>query len=124
LNPDMALAVDVTLTGDTPQSATMAIELGKGPAIKVKDSGMLAHPGVKEMLMRTAKEENIPYQLEVLSGGTTDAMAIQVTRSGIPAGVVSIPCRYVHTNSEMVDVNAVENTVRLLTAVMSTPITL
>jgi len=124
LNPDMALAVDVTLTGDTPQSATMAIELGKGPAIKVKDSGMLAHPGVKEMLMRTAKEENIPYQLEVLSGGTTDAMAIQVTRSGIPAGVVSIPCRYVHTNSEMVDVNDVENTVRLLTAVMSTPITL
>lgn len=124
LDPDMALAVDVTLTGDTPETTTMAVELGKGPAIKVKDSGMLAHPGVKDLLVRTAKEENIPYQLEVLSGGTTDAMAIQVTRSGIPAGVVSIPCRYVHTNSEMVDMNDVENSVRLLAAVMSKPITL
>jgi putative aminopeptidase FrvX len=124
LNPDMALAVDVTTTGDTPEAQTMAVELGKGPAIKVKDSGMLAHVGVKDLLIQTAQAENIPYQLEVLSRGTTDAMAIQVTRSGIPAGVISIPCRYVHTNSEMVDMNDVENAVRLLAATVSKPISL
>ncbi len=124
LDPDMALAVDVTTTGDTPEAQTMAIELGKGPAIKVKDSGMLAHVGVKDLLIQTAQAENIPYQLEVLSRGTTDAMAIQVTRNGIPAGVISIPCRYVHTNSEMVDMNDVENAVRLLAATVSKPISL
>jgi len=124
LDPDMALAVDVTLTGDTPEAQTMAVELGKGPAIKVKDSGMLAHAGVKDLLIQTAQDENIPYQLEVLARGTTDAMAIQVTRSGIPAGVISIPCRYTHTSSEMVDTADVENAVRLLLAVVSKPFAL
>ena len=124
LDPDLALAVDVTTTGDTPEAQAMAVELGKGPAIKVKDSGMLAHAGVKNLLIETAQAENIPYQLEVLSRGTTDAMAIQVTRSGVPAGVISIPCRYVHTNSEMVDMSDVENAVRLLAAAVSKPISL
>lgn len=124
VDPDLALAVDVTLTGDTPESQTMAVELGKGPAIKVKDSGMLTHSGVKDLLVQTAEAADIPYQLEVLHGGTTDAMAMQVTRSGIPTGAVSIPCRYVHSNSEMVDTNDLDNAVRLLLALLSKPIEL
>ena len=122
--PELALAVDVTTTGDTPEARVMAVSLGEGPAIKVKDSGMLAHAGVKDLLIRTAEREGIPYQLEVLGGGTTDAMAMQVTRSGIPTGVVSIPCRYVHTNSEVVERTDVENAVRLLVAVLAGPIAL
>ncbi len=112
--PDAALAVDVTRTGDTPEGPKMAVALGKGPAIKVKDAQMLAHPGVKQALIRAAEAEDIPYQLEVLEGGTTDGAAIQLTREGVPAGVVSIPCRYIHTPSEMVDLNDVENAVRLI----------
>ena len=122
VQPDLALAVDVTDTGDTPESNTMAVGIGKGPAIKVKDSGMLAHPAVKKLLVDTAQENKIPYQLEVLVGGSTDAMAMQVTREGVPAGCVSIPERYVHTPSEMVDFNDAQNAVKLLVSVLNKPL--
>jgi putative aminopeptidase FrvX len=119
LDPDLGIAVDVTRTGDTPESPTMAVALGEGPAIKVKDGGMIAHPAVKELLVRTAEEQGIPYQLEVLVGGTTDARAIQTTRAGVPTGCVSIPCRYLHSPSEMVDYRDVQNAVKLLAALLS-----
>ena len=118
-NPMLAIAVDVTTTGDTPESKPMAVSLGKGPAIKVKDSGMLTHPSVRQMLIDTAVEAGIPYQIEVLEGGSTDGAVIQTTRSGIPTGVLSVPCRYVHTPSEMVDKDDVQNAVRLLLHLLS-----
>ena len=124
IHPDLGISVDVTLTGDTPEARTMAVSLGEGPAVKVKDGGMLAHPAVKDLLVETAEELGIPYQLEVLAGGTTDARAIQVSREGVPAGCLSIPCRYVHTPSEMVDHNDVLNAVKLFVALLSEPIEL
>lgn len=124
IQPDLGISVDVTGTGDTPEARTMAVSLGEGPAVKVKDGGMLAHPAVKDLLIETAEELGIPYQLEVLAGGTTDAMAIQVSREGVPAGCLSIPCRYVHTPSEMVDHNDVLNAVKLFVALLSKPIEL
>jgi putative aminopeptidase FrvX len=117
--PDVGIAVDVTRTGDTPEAPKMAVALGKGPAVKVKDARMISHPGVRQALIRAAEQNGIPYQLEVLEGGTTDAAAIQLTREGIPTGVISIPCRYIHTPSEMVDLRDVENAVRLLLAYLS-----
>jgi endoglucanase len=124
LNPDMALAVDVTDIGDTPEARHMAVSLGQGPAIKVQDSGMVAHAGVKELMVRRAEQARLPYQLEVLTGGTTDAMAIQIVREGIPAGCLSVPCRYVHTPSEMVDYGDVQNSVKLLLAILGKAIEL
>jgi endoglucanase len=118
IEPDMALAVDVTRTGDTPECYPMAVELGKGPAIKVQDTGMISHPVVRELLVQRAEAGHIPYQLEVLEGGSTDAAAMQLTRAGVPAGCISIPCRYVHSPSEMVDERDVENGVRLLLEVL------
>jgi tetrahedral aminopeptidase len=114
VDPDIGLAVDVTRTGDTPRSIKMEVGLGKGPAIKVRDSGMLADPRVVDWMVRTADQAHIPYQLEVLEGGTTDARAMQVSRAGVPVGCLSIPCRYIHSPSEMVDYNDVQNAVKLL----------
>ena len=122
LHPDMGIALDVTDTGDTPEAPPMAVELGKGPAIKVKDGGMIAHPAVKDLLIRTAEKHEIPYQLEVLEGGTTDAWAIQTSREGVPTGCVSVPSRYVHSPSEMVDYRDVLGSVRLLAALLSGPL--
>jgi len=118
IEPDMGIAVDVTRTGDTPEAATMEVSLGKGAAIKVRDSGIIVHQGVRQFLVQTAKESNIPYQLEVLISGGTDAGPMQRSRGGVPAGVISIPSRYVHSPSEMVDINDVEGCVKLLTAVL------
>jgi putative aminopeptidase FrvX len=124
IDPDLGLAVDVTATGDTPKGSKMAVGLGKGPAVKVKDAGMLADPRVVAWMIRAAEKAKIPYQREVLEGGSTDARAIQLTRGGVPAGCLSIPSRYVHTPSEMVDYDDVQNAVKLLKALLSAPVTL
>lgn len=114
--------MDVTLTGDTPKSTPMAVSLGKGPAVKVKDSGMLADQRIVEWMCSTAEKRRIPYQREVLDGGTTDARAIQMARSGVLSGCISIPCRYVHTPSEMVDYEDVQNAVKLMVALLKVPV--
>jgi len=119
VDPDVGLALDVTRTGDTPKGITMEVALGKGPAIKVKDSGMISDPRIVDWMVGTATKVKIPYQLEVLERGGTDARAIQLTRSGVPAGCLSIPCRYVHSPSEMVDYNDVQDALRLLLALLS-----
>ncbi len=119
IEPEIAISVDVTMTGDTPKALPMAVSLGKGPAVKVKDSGMIAHPQVRAMLIEAAERAGVPYQLEVLVGGTTDAAAMQLVRSGVPSGCVSVPCRYVHSASEMVDAEDVEQAVQLLLAAVS-----
>ena len=122
IDPDAGLAVDVTLTGDTPKCKPMAVSLGKGPAVKVKDSGMLADPRLVEWMCSTAEKRRIPYQREVLEGGSTDARAIQMVRSGVLAGCLSVPCRYVHSPSEMVDYEDVQNSVKLMVALLSAPV--
>jgi tetrahedral aminopeptidase len=124
VDPDLGLAVDVTRTGDTPKTIKMEVSLGRGPTVKVRDSGMLSDPRVVRWLVDTAEKAGLPYQLEVLEAGTTDARSIQVTRSGVPSSCVSIPCRYIHSPSEMVDFRDVQNAVNLLVAGLSQPIIL
>ncbi len=124
IDPDLGLAVDVTLVGDTPKARPMAVSLGEGPAIKIMDSGMLAHPGVVRWMMETADALGIPYQREVLQGGSTDARSIQLSRAGVPSGCLSIPCRYVHTPSEMVDYGDVQQAVSLLVELLGQEIAL
>ena len=70
------------------------------------------------MLVETAKANDIPYQLEVIENGGSDTAAIQMTGAGIPAGCISIPMRYIHTMSETVSINDIENTVKLICAVI------
>lgn len=122
INPDLAIAVDVTDTGDTPKARPMAVEMGKGPAIKVQDAGMIAHPRVRELLINAAERAGIAYQLEVLRGGTTDAAAMQLVRAGIPSGCVSVPTRFIHSRSEMVDEEDVIGTIDLLIEALSKPL--
>jgi endoglucanase len=124
LDPDLAIAVDVTGTGDTPRSPKMAVELGAGPAIKVRDTHMISDPRIVDLMIKRAEDAGIPYQLEVLRHGSTDASIIQLVRAGIPAGCLSIPCRYIHTSSEMVDSHDVENAVHLLDEILRKPIDL
>ncbi len=122
VSPDYGIAIDVTRTGDTPNSITMEVALGNGPAIKVKDSSLICHPKVKQLMVDTAKREEIKYQMEVLEAGGTDSGAIHLTKDGVPSGVISVPCRYIHTPSEMVDMGDVAGCIQLLTAILETPL--
>jgi endoglucanase len=124
IDPELGFSIDVTGWGDTPGVRHVDVALGKGPAIKIRDAGMLSDPRVVKWMIRTAEKNQIPYQREVLLGGTTDARAMQLVRSGVAVGCVSIPCRYVHSASEMVDMNDVENAVKLVVALLRAPIRL
>lgn len=124
IDPDVGIALDVTPSGDTPSSLKMEMALGKGPCIKIQDVGMIADPRVVQWMICAAEKNKIPYQREVLLIGSTDARAIQLARAGVPAGCISIPVRYVHSPSEMVDFSDVQNAIKLLTAVLRAPIEL
>ncbi len=124
IDPDLGFSIDVTGWGDTPGLRDFEIALGKGPAIKIRDGGMLSDPRIVDWMIRTAEKNRIPFQREVLLGGTTDARAMQLVRAGVPVGCVSIPCRYVHTASEMVDMKDVENAVKLIVALLRSPVKL
>ena len=123
INPDMALALDVTISGDHPgiKEEDAPSRAGKGPAIILTDAsgrGLITHPEVKKLIISTAEEENIPYQLEVSDGGTTDATSIHLTRKGIPTGVISPASRYIHTPVSVVCIDDVVNAVELILAVL------
>jgi putative aminopeptidase FrvX len=117
ITPKYALAVDVTDTGDTPEAHRMQVAVGKGVAIKVKDSMFLANPLVKDRLVEYARDLRIPYQLEILEHGTTDAAVIQLVKEGVMSGVLSIPTRHIHSTNEICDLKDVEGTITLLTRV-------
>ncbi|MEM4757208.1 MAG: M42 family metallopeptidase [Desulfurococcaceae archaeon] len=120
ISPDVALAIDVTIANDTPgvPKSEWCTRLGKGPAIKIADgrgaSGLIVHPKLVDFLISIAEKRKIPYQLEILTGGTTDASIIALNKEGVPAGAISIPTRYVHSPVEVVDLNDVYNAAQLV----------
>ena len=119
LNPDLAFALDVTLSGDHPgiKPEEAPVVIGKGPAVILADAsgrGILTQKSVKDMLIKAGDENDIPYQLEVSDGGTTDGTAIHLTREGIPTGVLSVPTRYIHTPVSVCSMEDVENTIELI----------
>jgi len=118
IEPDLAFAIDVTMTGDTPNNKIIDVHLGKGPAIKIKDFWMTADQKIVKWMESCAIQDKIPYQREVLIAGSTDARAIQITRSGVSSGCRSIPCRYVHSTVEMVDMSDVEDAVKLIVGLL------
>lgn len=122
VNPEIGIAFDVCPTGDTPDSPKKAVKLGAGPAIKIKDPGMVADPRLVAWMIEGAEKAKIPYQREVSDLGSTDARSIQLARAGVIAGNISIPCRYVHSPSEMVDYRDMKNIVKLVCALLENDI--
>jgi putative aminopeptidase FrvX len=115
VSPDMAVALDVTPAFDTPKGyKRIKVALGKGPAIKIQDKSLVANKEIVEKLVQAAEKNNIPYQYEVLPFGGTDGGGIQLTKGGIKTGVISIPCRYVHSPNEMIDMDDYKNTIELI----------
>ena len=106
--PDYSIAVDVTDTGDTPECPPMASKLGGGAAVKLMDRSVICHKNMINLFMKTAKENNIKYQSEIMTAGGTDTAVMQSAGAGSIAGAVSIPSRYIHTGVEMCDLNDVK----------------
>ena len=117
LSPDVAIAVDVTFSTDVPDIEKKELgehNLGGGPVLS---RGSAAHNGVFEMLASVAEDEGIPYTIQASPKATrTDADGIHLTRSGVPTGLVSIPNRYMHSPNEVVNIEDLFNTAKLIAA--------
>jgi endoglucanase len=127
IRPDVGVAIDTTIAGDHPDIAEQeaSIKIGKGPSIVVADGrrdslggGLISNPLVRGWMMEIAEKSGIRIQLEVLEGGTTDAAAIQLAQAGIPSAAISIPSRYVHSFSEVISKNDLEESIKLLVRLM------
>lgn len=121
LTPDVAIATDVTIPGDHPGVTQNDVHVvtGRGPAITVLDAGgrgIIAPPPVLRWLRGSAEQNDIPYQLDVGNGGTTDASAINITKTGIPCTVLSVPARYIHSPVEVLSLTDLTNGAKLIAA--------
>ena len=119
LNPDMAIALDVTIAGDHPgvKKEEAPVKAGEGPVISFADAsgrGLITHPMMKKLLLEAAEAAGIECQLEVGDGGTTDATAIHLTREGIATATLSAGSRYIHTPISVVNLKDMEDTVDLI----------
>ena len=112
--PDIALAVDVTDTGDTPECKRMAVKLGEGPCIKYMDDSIITHKEVNDALRQSAENASVKVQHEVLSFGGTDAGAIHTSGMGVKTGAVSIPTRYIHTPVECISLSDLDGAIKLI----------
>jgi putative aminopeptidase FrvX len=125
LNPDLAIASDVTIPGDHPgiEKKDSPLEMGKGPVITIADAsgrGIIVSPQVVNWLAETAKDFGIDIQLDAAEGGTTDGTAIHLTRSGIPTGVISVATRYIHSPVEVLSLSDIDKGAELMARAMET----
>ncbi len=116
VQPDIGIGLDVTAWGDTPETRIPSVRLGDGVAIKFMDSMMISSPVIRDALIHCARENHIPYQCEVLPFGGTDGAAIQHSRAGVPTCTLSIPCRYVHSACETIDMRDMSSALDLMLA--------
>jgi endoglucanase len=129
LNPDVAFALEGTTAHDVPNPLkepddttddNPACRVGDGPVLTVMDRSMITDPRVLDFLRRTAETNDIPYQLKTRLGGGTDAGRIHLANAGVPSGVISVPCRYIHSPAAIMSRTDMAHTVALIKAVLNT----
>ena len=116
LEPEIGIALDVTLANDFPgvDASDQVTRLGEGAALKIMDGSTLSHPKLLRHFRDLAETHGIKHQLEILSRGGTDAGAIQRSRAGVATFTLSVPTRYIHTVNEMASIADIEATTNLL----------
>src|SRR5699024_6708056 len=120
IEPDIGFGVDVGIAGDTPGiSANEAdSKLGDGPQIILYDASMISHKGVRDLVVETAKEKEIPFQYSSMAGGGTDSGAIHLTKDGVPALSFTIATRYIHSHAAILHRDDFEIAVKLIVEVI------
>ena len=120
IKPDVALAIEGTVGADTPgiPAHRCPARLGQGPAISVADKSIIVNPSLVAFIEQIAEKSKIPWQHKLPLFGSTDAGEIHVTGKGVLTGIVSVPCRYIHSPSSVIDLRDFEDTVSLVIEVV------
>lgn len=123
IDPDAVVGIDTTIAGGTPdlKPEEAVPQLGKGPALVIKDELSIINPKIRKWLVSAAKKARIPLQYDVLKGGATDSSITPMIREGIPSGSITIPTRYIHTPVEVADWRDIQNTIKLLLEALKNP---
>jgi len=118
VEPDVCIVLETTVAGDMPgvEEGKAPAKMGEGPVVTVADAGLIAHPKILRLLIDSAKENKIPYQLETGIRGSTDAARISLSREGVPSGVISVATRYIHSPAAILNLDDAEKTVKLAVA--------
>lgn len=120
IEPDIAFGVDVGIAGDTPGVSDKDADskLGDGPQIILYDASMISHKGVRDLVVQTAEEKEIPFQYATMAGGGTDSGAIHLTANGVPALSITIATRYIHSHAAILHRDDFEHAVKLIVEVI------
>lgn len=120
--PDAAIALEGTVCDDTPKTpdedVSPVTRLGAGPAVTLLDRSMVSHPGMVRLLQDAAAADGIAIQYKQPALGGADSGAIHLTRAGVPAVTVAVPCRYIHSPASILNLNDLADTVRLVSAAL------
>jgi putative aminopeptidase FrvX len=118
--PDISFAVDVGIAGDTPgiKKEEAQSKLGDGPQLLLYDASMIPHRGLRDFVIDTAEEQNIPFQYDSMAGGGTDAGRMHLHNKGVPSLVVGVATRYIHSHAAILHRDDFDNAVKLLVAVI------
>lgn len=121
IEPDVAFALEGTICDDAPKKKDVSptTQVGKGPAISIMDRSFIADRRLLRLLVETAKAHAIPYQFKQPGLGGTDAGAIHLSRTGVPAAAVSVPSRYIHAPVGLLSLDDFGNTVALMRATLA-----
>ncbi len=117
LEPNIALAIENTIASDVPgiSSTKVITALGDGPSVTVADRSLIVPKKILDRIKKAAEMDKIDWQYKKPIYGRTDAGRISLTRSGVPAGVISVPCRYIHSNVGLLRVDDIINTIKMVT---------
>ncbi|MBN1484099.1 MAG: M42 family metallopeptidase [Chloroflexia bacterium] len=120
VNPDVAIILEVDIAGDVPgiKKEESSVKLGGGPSMLVYDARMIPNLHLRDLVIETAEEADIPLQLSVMMGGATDGGMIHLHNSGVPSVVLAVPTRHIHSHSSIIRREDYDNTLKLLLALV------
>jgi endoglucanase len=120
IEPDIGFGVDVGIAGDTPGIAAHEADskLGEGPQIVLYDASMVSHKGLRDLVVKTADQNKIPYQYTSIAGGGTDSGSIHLTANGVPSLSITVATRYIHSHAAILHRDDFENAVKLIVEVV------
>jgi endoglucanase len=115
VDPDVAIVLEVDIAGDVPgvKPSEAPARMGRGPTVLTFDASMIPNQPLKEFVLQTAEEQQIPYQLSQIARGGTDAGRIHLTRAGCPSIVIGVATRHIHSAVGLLSLEDVDNAVRL-----------
>tara|TARA_Y100000310_G_scaffold337876_1_gene426080 strand:+ start:374 stop:1390 length:1017 start_codon:yes stop_codon:yes gene_type:complete len=122
IDPDWALAIDVTNADDSKEHThEITKSVGDGPCVTVKDADMISNVCIDNWIKKIAKKKKIPIQLEVSDAGTTDALSISVAKGGIPTAVLGVAVKNLHTCMGIASMSDIKNAIKILTELLKNP---